>query len=153
MKRQYYIQNSLSDCPDYRKFCAKVGSGNIHIFTDRKELNNLASSSIVIYDERSQFPELGIWAYRIRDPKNVIHFTTLDPMIRYYFLIMNFLTALIVIAFVISAILYCTSFSMTALYWMIGLALTTGILIFKPLSIEMLIAIIVIGAICVYSFA
>lgn len=152
MKRQYYIQNSLSNCPDYHKFCRKVGSEHIHIFTDRKELKDLLSSSIVIYDERSQFPELGIWAYRIRDPKKVIHFTTLDP-IRYYFLIMNVLTALIVIAFVISVILYCTSFSMTALYWMIGLAIVTGILIFKPLSVEMLMAMLVIGTICVYSFA
>lgn len=53
MKRQYYIQNSLSNCPDYHKFCRKVGSEHIHIFTERKELKDLAPSSIVIYDERS----------------------------------------------------------------------------------------------------
>jgi len=146
--KTYYIQDTLENELDYTNFVQRVGKDHIQLFKKGEEPALHDPYSVWIYDERDWMPELGLMAVF---PKQSVQFKTFSSIPRYD-LAMKILSVFLIIASLVCTILWITSGS-TKLFGMMLLCLGSLIyLIFKPMSIYLILLFVVLFFNILYFF-
>lgn len=146
--KTYYIQDTLENELDYTNFVQQVGKEHIQLFKKGEEPVLHDPYSIWIYDERDWMPELGLMAVF---PKQSVQFKTFASIPRYD-LAMKILSVLLIIATLVCTILWIT-YGSTKLFGMMLLCFGSLIyLIFKPMSIYLILLFVVLFFNVLYFF-